>query len=453
MWIEDVHDRDDPEVRALSDVAREMGDIGIAATVALPLIAAGRTVGVIGLGYRQTRRMIPTEREMLLAVAEQCAQALDRARLYRSEQRIAETLQRNLLPQALPTVDRLALAARYLPGAEGTRAGGDWYDLIELDEHRVAIAVGDVVGQGPAAAAVMGQLRSALSTALLQGSSPADALELLDRFAARLPGSTASTAACLVVDRERGEVTWARAGHLPPLLLAPEGAELLDGAGSGTVLGVPGRRPYTEGTLPIGPGSCLVLFTDGLVERRGEDLDAGLQRLVKAADRLSHLDPERLATALLRDLLADTDQPDDVAMVLARLLPLPLAETCPAQPEQLAAIRRAVRTWAYASALDDETTDDLLLAINEAAANAVEHAYGTGPAGLVDYSLTRADDGSIEVVVRDHGAWRPPPADSGSRGRGLALIRRLATDVEVEHPEPDGGTAVRFRVLPAPVAD
>ena len=126
---------------------------------------------------------------MLLALAEQCAQALDRARLYRAERSIAETLQRSLLPQRLPDLERLALAARYLPGAEGTQAGGDWFDVVELDASRVAIAVGDVVGQGPSAAAVMGQLRSALSTALLDGHPPAAALELLDRFAARLPGA------------------------------------------------------------------------------------------------------------------------------------------------------------------------------------------------------------------------------------------------------------------------
>jgi len=209
------------------------------------------------------------------------------------------------------------------------------------------------------------------------------------------------------------------------------------------VLGVEGRRPYTEGTLPIGPGSCLVLFTDGLVERRGEDLDAGLQRLVTAADRLSHLDPERLATALLRDLLADTDQPDDVALVLARLQPRPLAETCPATPEQLAGVRRAVRSWAQTSALDEDLTDDLQLAINEAVANAVEHGYGSGPAGVVHYSLTRAGDGAVEVVVGDEGSWRPPPADTGYRGRGLALIHKLADDMAVAHD--DEGTTVSFR--------
>jgi PAS domain S-box-containing protein len=447
LWIEDVHNPEHPEVRRFPEVARAMADIGIRATVAIPLVAAGRTVGVMGLGYRQPRHLTATEREMLLALAEQCAQALDRARLYRSEQRIAETLQRNLLPQALPAVDRLALAARYLPGAEGTRAGGDWYDLVELDDSRVAIAVGDVVGQGPGAAAVMGQLRSALSTALLNGASPADALELLDRFATRLPGATASTAACLVVDRDGGEVRWSRAGHLPPLLLHPDGAELLDGAGSGTALAVPGRRPYTEGTLPITPGSCLLLFTDGLVERRGEDLDAGLQRLVVAASRLSHLPPERLATVLLRDLLADTDQPDDVALVLARLQPQPLQETHPASPEQLALIRRSVRRWAQAAALDEAVADDLQLAINEAVANSIEHAYAGAPAGHVEYSVTGADDGSVEVCVRDRGRWRPPPVDRGFRGRGLTLIRKLAEDVEVDLAE-SVGTTVRFRFLP-----
>jgi serine phosphatase RsbU (regulator of sigma subunit)/anti-sigma regulatory factor (Ser/Thr protein kinase) len=448
LWIEDLRDADHPDVRRFPEVAKAMTDYGVEATVAIPLVAAGRLVGVMGLGYQQPRRLTATEREMLLALAEQCAQALDRARLYRSEQRIAETLQRNLLPAALPSVDRLSLAARYLPGAEGTQAGGDWYDLVELDDRRVAIAVGDVVGQGPGAAAVMGQLRSALSTALLDGHSPAQALELLDRFASRLPGATASTAACLVIDRELGEVCWARAGHLPPLLMTPDGATLLDGAGSGTVLGVPGRRPYTEGRLPIRPGSCLGLFTDGLVERRGEDLDAGLQRLLAAAGRLAHLPPEQLATALLRDQLADTDQPDDVAVVLARLQPLSLQEVHPATPDRLAAIRRSVRRWAVAAALDEDTTDDLQLAVNEAVANAVEHAYGAGPAGTVEFSLSGTDDGSLEVCVRDSGRWRPPPTDRGHRGRGLALIRTLAADVEVEHPEADGGTVVRFRFAP-----
>ena len=306
----------------------------------------GAAVGVIGIGFAADRRLTATERATLLALAEQCAQALDRARLYRAEQRIAETLQRSLLPQGLPQLARLSLVARYLPGAAGTQAGGDWYDVVALDDHRVAIAVGDVVGQGPAAAAVMGQLRSALSTALLAGSSPAEALELLDRFAVRLPAATASTAACLVLDWDAGTIRWARAGHPPPLLLSDGQAEFLDSAGSGTVLGVTGRRPYTEGTATVRPGAVLLLYTDGLVERRNAPIDVGLERLADAVRRHGGQPPGGVRDARARDLLADTDQPDDVALIAARLMPPPLEGRLPADPARLAAVRRAVRAWA-----------------------------------------------------------------------------------------------------------
>ena len=389
---------------------------------------------------------------MLLAVAEQCAQALDRARLYRAEQGIAETLQRSLLPARLPDLERLALAAHYLPGAEGTQAGGDWYDVVHLVDDRVAIAVGDVVGQGPAAAAVMGQLRSALSTALLQGCEPAEALELLDRFAARLPGALASTAACLIVDGTAGTVTWARAGHPPPLLVTADGqGRFLEDAGAGTVLGAAGRAPYTEGSIAIEPGATLLLYTDGLVERRGELLDDGLARVLEVAVRHASADPVRLTGRLLADVLADTDQPDDVAVIAARLLPGPLDALLPADPAQLAGARRAVAAWSTAAGLGVDTIEDLQLALGEALANAVEHAYSGGGAGECEYRVVRAPDGSIDVEVTDTGTWRPPPADRGFRGRGLELISALAQDVEVIHgaDAPTGsGTRVRFRFPP-----
>jgi PAS domain S-box-containing protein len=228
--------------RASSGMGRPPRRLGIRGVIALPLVAGGRVVGVLGVGFRVPLRHCAIERATLLALAEQCAQALDRARLYRAEHQVAETLQRSLLPQQLPQLPRLALDARYLPGAEGVQAGGDWYDVIELDEHRVAIAVGDVVGQGAAAAAVMGQLRSALAAALLQGHAPAAARELRDRFAARVPGARASTAACVTLDWAAGRVCWARAGHPPPLLADTDGVRLLDGDGHGPVLGSPAAR-------------------------------------------------------------------------------------------------------------------------------------------------------------------------------------------------------------------
>jgi serine phosphatase RsbU (regulator of sigma subunit)/anti-sigma regulatory factor (Ser/Thr protein kinase)/anti-anti-sigma regulatory factor len=457
VWIEDVSALPHSERALPAELVASMRAYGLAANVALPLIVAGRVVGVIALAWPTVQRFPADERAMLLAVAEQCAQALDRARLYRAEQGIAETLQRSLLPARLPDLERLDLAAHYLPGAEGSQAGGDWYDVVHLVDDRVAIAVGDVVGQGPAAAAVMGQLRSALSTALLQGCEPAAALELLDRFAARLPGALASTAACLIVDGSAGTVTWARAGHPPPLLVTADGeGRFLEGDGAGTVLGAQGRPPFTEGSLAIEPGATLLLYTDGLVERRGELLDDGLARVLDVAARHATADPGRLTSRLLAEVLADTDQPDDVAVIAARLLPDPLGARLPADPAQLSGVRRAVRDWTIAAGLTADAAEDLQLALGEALANAVEHAYSGGGEGECEYRVARAADGSIDVEVTDTGRWRPPPADRGFRGRGLELISVLAQDVEIVHGDdaPAGaGTRVRFRFPPDPGTD
>ena len=456
LWIERMSDWPGHGSDLDSGQAETLTRFGLAATVALPLLVAGRVVGVVGAGFPRPRTFGAEERGMLLAIAEQSAQALDRARLYRAEQDIAQTLQLSLLPSRLPEPERLALAAQYLPGAAGTSAGGDWYDVVELGESRVGIAVGDVVGQGPSAAAVMGQLRSALSATLLQGCPPAQALELLDRFAVRLPGALASTAACLVLDWDAGTVVYARAGHPPPLLLSDDGATFLDD-GAGAVLGAPGRQPYTEGRAAIAPGSTLLLYTDGLVERRGEPLDAGLQRVARAAARLAPAAPDRLTRDLLAEVLDESGLPDDVAVIAVRVTPPPLHERLPADPARLRGVRRTVTAWALAAGLPEDGVDDLQLALGEALANAVEHAYAGGGGGDgvgCEYRLERTADGSVDVCVRDEGVWRPAPADRGHRGRGLELITALATDVEVARTTGDSGvagsgTTVRFRFVPA----
>ena len=215
-----------------------------------------------------------------------------------------DVLQRSLLPAALPALPRLAVAARYLPSAVGVAAGGDWYDLLPIDEDRVAVVVGDVVGHGATAAAVMGQLRSALAAYLLDGHSPAAALERLDRFAAPGPGLAGSTCVCLVVDCATGSLCWASAGHPPVLLLEPEGPRYLD-EGGGTVLGVDGRPPYRQAEAVIAPGSSVLLYTDGLVERRGEVLDEGQERLARAAAGVRDLAPDELVSTVVDAALAD----------------------------------------------------------------------------------------------------------------------------------------------------
>ena len=437
-------DRGDPALHAL------LRQAGVRGAMALPLVAAGTTVGAIGVGLPDRARVSRTERITLEALAEPCAMALDRARLYRAEHQIADTLQRSLLPQGLPELDRLGLAARYLPGAAGTQAGGDWYDVVELDEHHVAIAVGDVVGQGTGAAAVMGQLRTALSGYLLAGHGPARALGLLDGLTSRIPGARASTAMCLTLDTSTGELRWARAGHLPALLVGADGAAvryLDDPAGHGPLLGLPpGHRDHGEAVVTLDEGAVLVLYTDGLVERRGEALDEGFARLAASAEEHRAAGPGPMASALLRDL---GSRSDDVALVVARLAPPPLELDLPARPDSLAVLRRRVTRWSRAAGLPEITYEDLQLALGEAATNAVEHAYRDGDgSGVVEVHMARRADGATDVAVRDRGTWRPAPLDPGYRGRGLKIVRELTEDARVT-PRPGGGTEVVFRMVGA----
>ncbi|NYD35023.1 SpoIIE family protein phosphatase [Actinomycetospora corticicola] len=450
IWVHEPEpgepeDAQDPELVAL------MRARGLRKVVTIPLIAAGQVVGALAVGRDVLGRLDAGERTTLLALAEPCAVALDRARLFRAEHEIAQTLQRSLLPQALPEIARLPIAVRYLPGAVGTSAGGDWYDVVEVGPHHVAVVVGDVVGQGTAAAAVMGQLRTALSGYLLAGHGPGPALDLLDGLVARVPGARASTAICLLVDTDSGEVRWARAGHLPALLVDDPGPRLLtDPAGHGPLLGLglDARAPRTEGTITIRDGDDLVLYTDGLVERRGESLDEGLDRLVEVTAARPDPAPEQTATYLL-DALAPSEAIDDVAVVVLRLAPSPMTRTFPADPSELARMRRAVRVWAGPAGLRDEVAEDVQLALGEAATNAVEHAYGPVPPpdAEVRVTLTVLPDGGVTVDVTDHGSWRAIPSDPGHRGRGLSMIRALASDVVLD-AGPDG-TTVTFTVPPA----
>lgn len=413
--------------------------------VAVPLRLAGRPIGALGLMFGTALPVLTAgQRGELRTVADQCAQALERVRLHQAEHEIANTLQRSLLPRALPSLPRLEAAAAYLPAAAGTQAGGDWYDLIELGDDRVGIVVGDVVGNGPPAAAVMGQLRSVLNGYLLDGHGPAAAMERLDRFARLVPGSAASTCACLTLDTRTGELRWTRAGH-PPVLVFDGGgdARYLDAA-AGTVLGVPGRPPYPEAVTTLGPGCSLLLYTDGLVERRGEPVDLGLGRLTERVCGLLPARPKELAISLIQDALGDGGASDDVALVVLRVLPEPLRMRVPARPEQLRALRDAVRRWAGVASLGAGTLDDLQLALGEAVANSVEHAYLSGPTGMVDVEVAVRPGGAVTVRVADSGAWRPEPADPGFRGRGVRMIHALGSDVSIAKGA--DGTEVRFTV-------
>jgi PAS domain S-box-containing protein len=449
VWLPDQRawlDRYPQLAEAMECIGVVPADVG-RAVAALPLLVEDGLVGAVALGFPTDRTFLPDERASITTVVNLAAQALDRTIAADTRRDIADTLQRGLLPTHLPSVPQLALAARYLPAGVHTAAGGDWFDVTVLDDDHVAIAVGDVVGQGSRAAAVMGQLRSALAAYLLEGRSPAHAITWLSRFARDIEGARGSTAVCLVLHTGTGALSWARAGHLPPLVLDPAGgARFLDDA-HGPVLGLAADLPITEGRTRLEPGCTVLLYTDGLVERRTEDVDDGLDRLAEACrtDRT----PGPLIQQVL-DRTLDGDRPaDDVALVAARLLPGPLTERLPARPDRLRPLRRAISRWSAAAGLPEEQTDDLQLAVVELVSNAVEHAYRDGEPGEVGYRLDRTASGAVHIEITDDGLWRPP-TEPGYRGRGLLLVDELSTDLLVHHG-PDGrGTTVRTTV---PVPD
>ncbi len=286
--------------------------------VGLPLLAAGAPLGALRFSFGRPRRITEEERVFLEALAGQCSLAVERAGLYEREHTTAETLQRSLLPDQLPVLPGLVLAASYRPVAKNMEIGGDWYDAFRLADQRLAVAVGDVMGKGLTAAAGMGRVRNALRALALTDSRPAAVLGGLDRlFSATEPEEQVTTVAYLVIDPETGEGMLGNAGHLPALVLEAGTAPRFDHVEAGTPLGW--ASPRKQHTFSLRPGSTAVFYSDGLVENRNRGLDAGLEELAAVAARadpdvLGH--PERLLEYLVDRMLAGHDQDDDVTVLV-----------------------------------------------------------------------------------------------------------------------------------------
>ncbi|MET9885632.1 SpoIIE family protein phosphatase [Streptomyces sp. NPDC006430] len=273
--------------------------------------------GASGTGASGQGRVLEAE---LYARARELQELNERLRRAHSREReVALTLQEAMLPAPTP-LTRYRAAVRYRPATGALNVCGDWYDLVELPDDRISVAVGDVVGHGLAAACVMGQLRSALSAAARVLDGPAQTLEVLGLYARSVDGAESTTAVQAVVDSRAHTITYSSAGHPPPALLRTDGTvEFLDQA-TDTPLGArPEPAPRPQATTAFRPGSTLVLYTDGLIERRREDIDTGLARLADSLVRHQAADPETLADALLLELLPPGGVTDDTALVVVRL--------------------------------------------------------------------------------------------------------------------------------------
>jgi hypothetical protein len=232
---------------------------------------------------------------------------------------VALSLQEAMLPAPRP-VGRHPAAVRYRPAVDTLNVCGDWYDLVDLPGDRIAAAVGDVVGHGLSAAQVMGQLRSALSTVSRVADGPARTLEVLGLYARSVDGAENTTVANTFIDWDTHTITYSSAGHPPPALLRRDGTvEFLDQATDPPLGARPEHVPRVQAAAAFHEGAVLVLYTDGLIERRHEDIDTGLARLADSLTRHRADDPETLADAVLSDLLPPGDATDDTALVIVRL--------------------------------------------------------------------------------------------------------------------------------------
>jgi PAS domain S-box-containing protein len=409
--------------------------------IGVPLLAGGQVRGVLVACAARPRRLSGDDISLLRLAADRVALAIDHARVYEREHRIAETLQRSLLPERLPHLPGLDVAARYLPAADEAEVGGDWYDVLPVPGGGVGLVMGDVAGKGLAAASMVGRLRSALRAYALEGHAPARVVEQLNRLIwTEADESQMATLIYLVVDPVEGEVRWVNAGHPPPLLVnGAEAPQYLEG-GSSVPLGVLPFPDFEEIAVPMDPGGAVVLYTDGLVERAGEHIDAGLARLVTAVKE-APVEPEQLCDHVLRKLVPDGGTPDDVALLTLRTIPMTdrFRAEFPATPEALASMRAVLRRWLRHIGGDEQQIAEVVTACGEAATNAIEHA---GAGGGAPFEVAgRVDAGEVVITIRDYGAWRAPR--EGDHGRGLSLMRALMDTVEVS-PTPEG-TTVRLR--------
>ncbi|GLW91106.1 SpoIIE family protein phosphatase [Actinokineospora globicatena] len=373
--------------------------------------------------------------ELLLSLlAGHLAQGLSRAHQIDQQRETALALQRAILgPADLPP----GFVVRYEPAASPLEIGGDWYDTVPLPDGRIGVVVGDCVGRGLNAAAVMGQLRSACHALLLQNAGPARTLMALDDFAADVPGAICTTVFCGVLDPVTGTLTYSSAGHPPAILIQQADAVFLDQAAA-TPLAVqpPFQRPETVCVLP--PGATLLVYTDGLVERRRLAMSVGISQVVATMEQGRAELLDLLADQVMTRLAPEDGYDDDVAILLYRH-PAPLVLEFPADASRLAPARRTLRAWLTQFGGPTTAVEDILVAVGEAWANAIEHGSRARPADLIHlHAETIGAD--LRLTITDSGAWLPPDPDRNPhRGRGITLMRTLMDQVTIT-PSPTGTT-------------
>ncbi|NLU76294.1 SpoIIE family protein phosphatase [Streptomyces sp. HNM0575] len=409
-------------------------DHGLGSVVMVPLVARGRCLGLVTFGRSVDREPLDDDDRLVAEeLTGRAALNLDNARMYDDERRIALALQRNMLPgeNDLPVRPGLEIGYHYWSTSRSANVGGDWFDVIPLSGHRVALVVGDMMGHDIHAAAGMGQLRTAMHTLARLDLEPVDLLKRLDDIVEFSPAMQHATCVYAVYNTVTRECSIANAGHPAPMLRHADSTTAMIPVDAGIPLGIGlGTPEFAVTDLVLPEGATLALYTDGLIERRGKDIDEGIEalRTALAAPGPSILSVQRWCDSVVGKLTDWTDG-DDLAVLMVRATPMPehrsarwtISAEAGAASRARALVDETLHAWGL-----DELRDTARLLTNELVTNAFRHARG-------DIGLQLAKGGTLVVEVSDRDERLPhraepaaEPATEGQWGRGLTLVDKLA---------------------------
>jgi serine phosphatase RsbU (regulator of sigma subunit)/anti-sigma regulatory factor (Ser/Thr protein kinase)/anti-anti-sigma regulatory factor len=392
----------------------------------------GRIRGVIGMAADVTDGMRSRRVNLL-------------ARRREQGNELVSVLQSALLPTGLPVLPDVRIAASYLLADADTAAGGDWFDAVPLPGNSVALVVGDVVGHGVAASAVMGQLRTVLQDRLGGGATIADALAAVNRLAGRVEGARAATVCVAVLDPSDGTLTYCTAGHPPPLVVPPHGNAYYLTATGAAPLGTGLRFPTA--TARLGLGDLVLLYSDGIIERPGTAIASSTVELAQVAADVAagraFRTPEfpvvdQVCTQTLELLIRATGHTDDITLLAAQRVagPAELRVRVAAEPGALRTTREELGGWLRRCGASDDDLFALQHAIGELVTNSVEHAFAGRPdAGTVAVTASLGPSGEVRATVSDDGRWREPDGqpEESVRGRGLAMSAQFVDRLTLRH--------------------
>jgi anti-sigma regulatory factor (Ser/Thr protein kinase) len=430
------------------DVATELTAIGTRSLAAVPLEAGQEIVGGLVVLFATEQVFSPERKWFLSAFAAQVTQAVRRGIAFQIQHATSEQLQRSLMPHSLPELEQLSLGAHYRTGGFGVDVGGDWYDVLPLPDGSVAVSLGDVMGKGVPAAIVMGEVRSGLRAYAVLDPAPSVVLPRLEGLVCAMGLSEQIvTLVYGVISADRRTLTYAVAGHPPPMLVPPDGLPTVLEHTAGPALGI-GARGWPEHQIPMEEDTTLLLYSDGLVEARNLDLFDGITEL---GDHIGQLPRRRRHPRELCSRLTDAmwreGIDDDVTVLAAAVTAARVTRSARLElPPDLSAPQRArrfLRSRLTEWALCDGIAESAELCVSELVTNAVIHS-GTGPQVTL-----RLDDDYLTVLVADAGGHgtvkRTQNYDAtGVSGRGLTLVEAIASDWSAEHSA--DGTTVWFEL-------